>query len=108
MSTPEPFEAPVQRPNPLATLSLVLGILTTAGQCFAVCLTLCTPIALGLPTALTLFTGWYGLRQARETGVGLVPAVTGLTLGVVNFAINVLWLLGYVLVAIAIVTSYGR
>jgi len=86
-------EPPVHRPNPLATLSMVLGILTLSGQVFGICTTMCTPLFLGLPTILTLFMAWYGLRQARQTGVGLEASIIGLITGGVNLALNLIWVL---------------
>ncbi len=86
---PDPLHA---RPNYLATISLVLGIASLLGQACGACMFWCAPFALALPTGLALFTGWYGLRQARETGVGATAAILGLTCAWSSVAIGSVWL----------------
>lgn len=84
-------ETPFRRPNPLATVSLVLGILTLTGQFLGFCMFYCTPFLLAVPTVLTLATGWFGLRQARQTGVGAEAAIVGLVLGFSSLAMSLFW-----------------
>ena len=81
-----------RRPNTLALLSLLGGLLTLLGQGLCLYLWLCTPFFLAPPTILTLGLGWLGFKQSQRTGVGELEAVLGLTLGGINLLIGLFWL----------------
>jgi hypothetical protein len=107
VSDPEPApKTPFRRPNPLATVSLVLGLVSLIGQCSVVCLTMFTPLFLAPLSTVGLLTGWFGAVQARRSGVGMDLAAAGISLNLASLLVDLVWVALIVLVfGIALVGS---
>jgi hypothetical protein len=73
-------------------VSVLLGSVTLTAQVLGPCLFYVWGFVLAVPTAVGLLVAWFGMRQARQTGVGLETAVVGLTLALSNLALSFVWL----------------
>jgi len=84
-------DAPFHRPNYLAILSLVMGCLSLMGQVISLCFFPCSFVILAIPTTMTLATGFFGWRQAQQSGEGREMAIVGIILGMISLAMSLFW-----------------
>lgn len=90
-----------ERTNILALASTALGLVAMAAQPLGCCLPVVAPLIVFVVGCMGLALGVAGYRQSQLTMLnGFVPAVVGLTLGVMNAFIALVWCAGTSLVGL--------